>query len=863
MFRPRRILLALICGVLLAFMPVTATGAATSLKVAERRHRHRRHRHRHHSRHRHHEGHHHKRIDAKHHLHSGKKELSLLQALDHMPTKVSEMFALWQSSKSDQQKAVDVLKQLNLVYERALTQKDVQTPECEEKKAALGKEVSQARNGLKDVEGHLTQLQGHMQTIQTGIDRNLAEVESMREQYEAHRDLCKKNKEDSAKMLALLQQDMPIAKNVTDKVTAGCKLPKPEVPALTECSLPNGEFVTTFKSPEFRKLISSCSGITEKVAALNLDRSVRGRNPVKASAAAAFLQLQSQRLRGASSTNHHAHERHHKKHHKKHEKPAPVPEGIGLIQRSREQSNFSLMTQEGHKERLLQKYLSERTIPQAWCTDVKPGPTCEAFTDSMYTFLGNVEDLTRDLLSKSQGEEEHCRGSLEMYEEQVKSLRRQADDGSVALANAAAEHSELATLRRERRAQVQDVNRDADREVGTCGQQLADFEATLGSARKLRQEMGDSAGKGLFMGDCEVSDWITGPCSESCGTTGTQTLTREVISSVGPVPKCPSLKFTRACNRRPCPVDGRMGHWEPWSQCSRACGGGTRARHRQVLQEAQHGGLPIAETMQEQLCNTQPCDQDCLMSAWSPWTTCSKVCNRGHTSRTKKVLRAALGEGKCPGEKSAERLQTLPCGKKACDKLLPKPDTKCMAKLDVALVLDVSGSVGAQGTEKLKTFAKSLSDRLKYGEDGVNMGLVYYGSKASVAAALSTASADVDSSLTKVVWQKDGTNTAQALGLARTLFEERGRPGVQKVVIVVTDGMPESTFLTGVEVGRLKDTGARLSFISVGKSVSQHVLQRWSSWPWEENIVETDTFGSMDAKKVTDVLANLCGNALA
>lgn len=308
-------------------------------------------------------------------------------------------------------------------------------------------------------------------------------------------------------------------------------------------------------------------------------------------------------------------------------------------------------------------------------------------------------------------------------------------------------------------------------------------------------------------------------------------------------------------------MDGRMGHWEPWSGCSRACGGGTRSRHRRVVQEAKYGGLPIAETMQEQLCNTEACDQDCLLADWTPFTNCSKLCNVGHESRVRKALRPPLGEGSCPDEKSSARLQTLPCGKKACDKLLPSPKAKCSQKLDVTLVLDVSGSVGAVSTEKLKLFTTTIIERMD--PTTTTLGLVYFGSKASVASPLTAVTADLLKSVASVVWQKDGTNTAQALGVARTLFEERGRPAAKQVVIVVTDGMPESAFLTGVEVGRLKEHGARLSFVAVGKSVSQHVLRRWASWPWEENLVSAPTFGNLDDKKVTEVLANICGSALA
>jgi uncharacterized protein YegL len=267
--------------------------------------------------------------------------------------------------------------------------------------------------------------------------------------------------------------------------------------------------------------------------------------------------------------------------------------------------------------------------------------------------------------------------------------------------------------------------------------------------------------------------------------------------------------------------------------------------------------------MQEQLCNTQPCDQDCTLSDWTPWTNCTKLCNRGHKSRARKALRPPLGEGTCPDEKSPLRLQSEPCGRKACEKFLPNVKAKCSGKLDVALVVDVSGSVGAISTEKLKLFVTSIAERMELSNKNAQLGLVYYGSTASVASPLTSASADLLKSVATVTWQKDGTNTAQALGLARSLFEDKGRPTAKQVVIVVTDGMPQSAFLTGVEVARLKESSTRLSFVAIGKSVSRHVLQRWASWPWEENVMLADTFGELDDKKVTEVLANICGSDFA
>lgn len=837
----------LCCGVLLAalFRATPIGASAVALTASAERHR-GRHRHGHHSHHGHqrrhgrearHREHRHKR----HHKHrqrgdqaqdsGGGDEISVSAALDYMPTKVGEMFAQFQATR-DVAKAADVLTNLNVVYESAMTQKDMLTPDCEDKRSELAREVSIARMGLKDVEGHMTRLQAHTQSIQSSNDRSLVEIESLREQYEDHKALCLKNKADSANMLAQLQKDMPLAKNLTDAATKGST-----VPTLVECSLPNGDFLTTFKIDKLRKMVSNFSGVTEKMIALNLDRAVRSRVKVKspsAGASASFVQLRSQRLRG-STADHRAHRRHRRKN-----RAAPAAKGVGLLQR----------------------YLAHRRVPKEWCSDVAPAPSSEAFSDSMATFLGNVEDLVRDLLGKSQGQEEHCRASLETYDEEIKALRRQADDANVALANAAAENSELATLRRERRAQVSDVSQEAEREVATCGQQLQDFEATLLSAKKLKKELGDKAGKGQFLGDCEVGDWVRGPCSETCGTKGKQTLTRDVIISPGPKASCPSLNFTRACNRRPCPVDGQMGHWEQWSGCSRACGGGTRARHRQVLKEARYGGLPTAETIQEQLCNTQPCDQDCILANWTAWTNCSKVCAHGHKSRTRTVLRPALGQGTCPDERSSERLETKACARKSCKKKLGNEKPQCSAEVDVTLVLDVSGSAGTAGTDKMKKFAQTVMGRVKLATKetlGATLGLVFFGSKASVASPLSATSSELGKSLDSISWQKTSTNTAQALGLARELFEQRGRPQAQKVVIVATDGMPESAFLTGVEVARLKEQGVRVAFVAVGSSVSRPVLRRWASWPWEENLMSASSFDGLDDKKVTETLANICG----
>merc|ERR1719199_1810352 len=101
------------------------------------------------------------------------------------------------------------------------------------------------------------------------------------------------------------------------------------------------------------------------------------------------------------------------------------------------------------------------------------------------------------------------------------------------------------------------------------------------------------------MGDCELTDWVAGPCTVECGpVAGAQNITREVIS-VPDSGKCPPLRVHRTCNHKPCPMDCQMGEYSEWSVCTQSCGGGTRSRTRNVVATAQNGGLPCGNTVQE------------------------------------------------------------------------------------------------------------------------------------------------------------------------------------------------------------------------------------------------------------------------
>jgi len=124
-------------------------------------------------------------------------------------------------------------------------------------------------------------------------------------------------------------------------------------------------------------------------------------------------------------------------------------------------------------------------------------------------------------------------------------------------------------------------------------------------------------------------------CSRSCNT-GVQLRRREVTSvqTFGGV-ACPWLYEARACAMHKCPVDCAMTAFGQWgnflhdrdaaavkptpffqTKCSRSCGGGVRVRVREVLRQPAFGGAPCPRASDVEVCNGQPCPDDCIVGRW-------------------------------------------------------------------------------------------------------------------------------------------------------------------------------------------------------------------------------------------------------
>eukprot|EP00928_Gymnodinium_smaydae_P076061 TRINITY_DN5903_c0_g1_i3.p1 TRINITY_DN5903_c0_g1~~TRINITY_DN5903_c0_g1_i3.p1 ORF type:complete len:875 (+),score=184.50 TRINITY_DN5903_c0_g1_i3:51-2675(+) len=777
---------------------------------------------------------------GRYHAQENARAISTEAALEQLPAKVGEVFLAYQKTH-DSAKKDEVLAQLNGVYKNALMIEDTQGLDCVDKRSSLQEGVKAERASLKVLENQLTQVQSRIKSLQTGTARALAEIQSVRTHVQQHHELCEKNRRSHREGLAVLLGDVPKVAEVVKKASASCAAGAgagSAAPALVECTMPDGSVVVTFKEKALRVLAANLSSTSERLFGTILDRTLHKAN---FEAAESFLGVRSKGFRSRLRR---------RKFH-----------GRGR--------------------------LSLRGIPEHLCTD-SPKPACPLFLDGMAAISGAVEDAIEELKLQRASETASCQENVEDSDAAVRLLKQEVDNANMELASAVAEQASIASLRKVQRARLQDVMEEADRGTSDCEARLGDAADTKLSALRLWRVLGSD---GAFIGDCEVSDWVPGACSAACGAGGKRNMTRRILSA-DPRRRqlCPSVTMERACDVGPCPVDGKVGLWEAWSKCSRLCGGGTRTRRRAVLQEAKHGGLPLPETVQEEVCNMHSCDPDCTLSAWTQWSTCSKAFQRGHRLRERRVLQPALGRGTCAALEDPSRREVLGCNEGNWSSVSGGQSSlpSCASALDLVLVADGSGSVADAGFAKTKSFAAALLARLSLAGEaakgaavgpagrlqalpassGARLGVVTFAQVAKVAHDLSTVRGTLLQSLEALKWPgsdegNSGTNTAGALSVAREIIERHSeRAGTQSVVLVVTDGDPVSSRLVGTEAQRLRSLGVRVVFVAVGATLRRSTLKRWASWPSAENILRVPSYaalgGAAKDQYVTDLLANIC-----
>jgi len=388
--------------------------------------------------------------------------------------------------------------------------------------------------------------------------------------------------------------------------------------------------------------------------------------------------------------------------------------------------------------------------------------------------------------------------------------------------------------------------------------------------------------------DCDVTPFVPGDCSVPCddecpdkknpfGCGGWQTLTRVIVVRPNEFGvRCPELARKRKCGQFKCPVDCVMSKWSGWSKCSKACEGGTKGRTRSIITKPKNGGMSCNTAQESKPCNTGSCDRNCRLKKWSKWSPCSVACGGGFSERWRRVIIPIRGNGRCPKRSSKIRYGIKKCNTHECS-----GDEVCIAKQDLVLAIDGSGSLQEDGFKILKDFAAGLIDKYKgsyYGFEDMRIGVAQFGngeilddgtvSDALLIQPMSNDMEKVKKAVEGLEFKKGFTNMAQAFDLAEKMFLLNGRKKAMSAVLTLTDGKPSFLFQTYEKVLQLKDKHVKLFFSPVTAFAGEELalMKKWASSPWETNLVHVPGLAPMKADPALfrqEMVVKFCPEAMS
>jgi len=253
------------------------------------------------------------------------------------------------------------------------------------------------------------------------------------------------------------------------------------------------------------------------------------------------------------------------------------------------------------------------------------------------------------------------------------------------------------------------------------------------------------------------------------------------------------------------------------------------------------------------------------------------------------VREAAEGQGKCPQKYGRLRFRSKACNRKLC--LAKKEDKdkalQCESKRDVILLIDGSASLRTSGwaaTKKAavaivkamgsevnvatllfsgpktrKNYFKCTGQRWPHRHNGTLLGTPNMETECLVrwVEHFNSNKDTVVSKINAMAWPRGSTMTSEALAMAETELDG-GRRDAEAVVIVLTDGKPMNKRKVDATVKSLRGK-SRLMWVAVSANAPVHLIKKWASVPWKENVIMVPNFKALQSKAtVNRLVANMC-----
>jgi len=225
--------------------------------------------------------------------------------------------------------------------------------------------------------------------------------------------------------------------------------------------------------------------------------------------------------------------------------------------------------------------------------------------------------------------------------------------------------------------------------------------------------------------------------------------------------------------------------------------------------------------------------------------------------------------------------------KKKCNKQDCVGDEICIAKQDLVIALDASGSLREKGYETVRNFAVNLTKKYKakyFGAPAIKMGVTLFGNGhlielndgsggTTIQAAINLQPltfdlAEVGKKIKETKWQRGFTNMAQGFAAADIILGQGGRPEAQSAVMVISDGKYSFKYQTAEKAQELKDKNVQIYMAPITESRDKSLieLKKWASQPWETNYEQIPGLVALKANSdifTQKIVVKFCPDAMS
>ncbi|NXG64693.1 COSA1 protein, partial [Hemiprocne comata] len=188
--------------------------------------------------------------------------------------------------------------------------------------------------------------------------------------------------------------------------------------------------------------------------------------------------------------------------------------------------------------------------------------------------------------------------------------------------------------------------------------------------------------------------------------------------------------------------------------------------------------------------------------------------------------------------------------------------------LELVFVIDSSESVGPDNFNIIRTFMKTIIDKVSANHPTTRIGIINFSHKVELVSSLKqyTTKEYLKSAVDKMPYLGEGTYTASAIQEATQLFQA-ARPAVRKVAVVVTDGQADIRDKVQLDTAVRKAHATNIEMFVVGivQRTDPHYdaflkeMQLIATDPDEEHVYQIDDFITLSALE-NQLITKICEN---